>query len=129
VPARRYPSSGDPRLKTKSYKAIVKYWQRLKPEQCEATRCLLQGIPISYTKPRTQASLDVGHIIDRDTDPRQTWTVADTRPEHQRCNRAAGLVKAKLKGANGGRRPSSTPHTTLRAVGVHTELSTDAERW
>lgn len=129
MPARRYPSSGDPRLKTKSYKAIVKHWKRIKQEQCEAPRCLLPGTPIRYELPRTSASLDVGHIIDRDTDPRQTWTIADTRPEHQRCNRAAGLAKAKLKQRRSNSTRYSTPPTTLRAVSVHTELSTDAERW
>jgi 5-methylcytosine-specific restriction endonuclease McrA len=107
--ARAYPKTGDPRLKTASYRAILRYWQALKPEQCEADRCLLPGRAITYTVPRTQTSMDVGHVVPRLVDTRRTWVVADTRPEHQRCNRAAGLAEAKRRGANGGRTPTRSP--------------------
>jgi len=35
-------------------------------------------------------TLDVGHIMGRDIDPRSEWAPVDTQPEHVRCNRQAG---------------------------------------
>lgn len=89
MPGKSYPN-GDPRLKTPSYKAIVRYWQQQQPTRCEAPRCKMPGKPITYGPVRTATSLDVGHKTPREQDRRTTWTVDDTRPEHQHCNRAAG---------------------------------------
>jgi len=109
MPAKSYPISGDPRLKTKSYKAIVKYWRTVRQEHCEAPRCLLRGVPIRYAYPRTSASLDVGHILPRDQDTRTVWQIEDTRPEHQLCNRSAGTgVKQARANARRPARPDMT---------------------
>lgn len=86
------PRNGDPRLKTRQWQAIVNAWNRLQPQQCEATHCLLPGTPITYTTPRTPTSLDVGHKTPRNTDTRRTWTIDDTRPEHATCNRTEGTT-------------------------------------
>lgn len=83
--------SGDPRLKTPAWRAIVAHWTRLQPTDCQATRCLLPNIPIQYGGRRGPAHLDVGHIAYRVADQRQTWRLEDTRPEHARCNRTAGV--------------------------------------
>lgn len=124
MPARRYPKSGDPRLKTKSYRAIVAHWQNLKPEQCQAPRCLLPGVAIRYTLPRTSASLDVGHLTPRETDTRQVWQISDTRPEHQRCNRAAGVAMIRARGRG---RTRATNWSDSRAPGV--ELAITSDEW
>jgi hypothetical protein len=90
--------NGDPRLKTRSWQAIVAHFQRQQPTHCEATPCLLPGIPITYTPTRTRTSLDVGHKIPRAIDTRLTWTIADCRPEHAACSRSHGArVKAQIK--------------------------------
>jgi hypothetical protein len=89
----------DPRMGTPQWKQIRAYWQSIRPEQCEATRCLLPGEPITYTEQRTRTSLDVGHILDRNGDERTQWTITDTRPEHAHCNRSAGASIRSTKPA------------------------------
>lgn len=87
-------STGDPRLKTASWTAARAYWRNqltLDPSlPCHADRCLLPGRAIRLGAPRGRDSLDVGHREVRDGDPRTEWTIADTRPEHARCNRSHG---------------------------------------
>lgn len=94
----------DKRRNTYQWKRIQRYWAALKPNDCQATTCLLPGIPIRYTQPRGPDSLDVGHIHSVINDPRQAWTIADTRPEHARCNRSAGVnlgrARTKLRNAS-----------------------------
>lgn len=120
-PKRRWTSQDDPRLKTPSYRAILKYWADLIEKanrtggwvECQAPNCLLKNIPIKSGGPRTPAHLDVGHIIPRTTDQRQTWNIEDTRPEHARCNRSAGIkitqaIKARKK-AQAQQQGTTTP--------------------
>lgn len=97
MPSRRAPITGDPRLKTGAWADIKRHWQRERRPQCEAGRCLLPGVPIRYDGPRGPDSLDVGHRLGRDVDPRHTWTVDETRPEHERCNRSAGASYGNRK--------------------------------
>jgi hypothetical protein len=97
MPAKRFQGNGDPALKTKQWKAIKAYWQRTRHPTCEADRCLLPGTPIRYDGERGPDSLDVGHKQTRDTDARRIWNIADTRPEHERCNRSAGQAHGKQK--------------------------------
>jgi hypothetical protein len=95
------PRNGDPRLKTRQWRAIVNAWTRLQPVVCEATPCLLPTHPITYTPTRTRTSLDVGHKIPRAIDQRTTWTIDDTRPEHQYCSRSHGnKIKTQIKNRN-----------------------------
>lgn len=94
---RRASKGSDPRLQSASWRAIVTHWQTQQSPYCMATRCLLPGVPIRYTGRRGPDSLDVGHITARDHDPRTVWTVADTRPEHSRCNRSAGASAGNRK--------------------------------
>lgn len=87
--ARRW-AAGDPRLKTSSWSAIVAEWRRRRPERCESPRCKAPHVPIQYEGKRGRYHLDVGHVLDRAVDPRRTWRIEDTRPEHATCNRAGG---------------------------------------
>ena len=87
---RKDPRNGDPRLKTKEWKAIRKAWLHLQPETCQATPCLMPGTPIQYEGKRGPAHLDVGHKIPRALDTRRTWTINDTRPEHAHCGQSHG---------------------------------------
>jgi hypothetical protein len=98
VPPRGRPT-GDPRLKTYDWDRIKRYWQRQARPDCEATHCLLPGVPIRYTGPRGPDSLDVGHRNLRADDTRTTWTIDDTRPEHARCNRKAGSTAGHARRA------------------------------
>ena len=82
--------SGDPRLKTRSWQAIVARWNQLQPQRCESPRCKAPTVPIQYGGRRGPYHLDVGHKVDRKHDDRTTWTIEDTRPEHATCNRAGG---------------------------------------
>lgn len=97
---------GDPRLKTPSWRAIVREWNRRRPQVCQSPRCKAPHIPIQYGGHRSPWHLDVGHIADRRTDPRQTWTLSDTRPEHATCNRAGGAAIT-----NATRRPPPIAHS------------------
>jgi hypothetical protein len=106
MPAKRLQPSGDPALKTASWRAIRAYWIGIADPHCHATRCLLPGQPIRYTGRRGPDSLDVGHTTPRARDTRTTWTIPDTRPEHARCNRAAG---AKIRTRNARPRPRPQP--------------------
>ena len=54
-------------------------------------------MPIQYGGRRTRWHLDVGHILDRESDHRLTWAIEDTRPEHATCNRAAGADVTNAK--------------------------------
>jgi len=113
----RHPSQNDPRLNTAAYKALRTQWQAYiratnaagGAVYCQAGVCLLPNIPIRVDGPRTPAHLDVGHITPRILDPRTTWTMEDTRPEHARCNRTAGTNLAnqriKQRKAQNGRTP------------------------
>lgn len=105
MPAKRLQPSGDPALKTYQWLAIVGYWRAHAPTQCQAPRCLLPGVPIRYDGRRGPDSLDVGHKSMRDASARSTWQIADTRPEHARCNRSAG---ARYRWAK--HRPRGRPH-------------------
>lgn len=96
--------TGDPRLKTKSWSAIKAYWRNRREPECQSPDCLLPGIPIRYDGPRGPDSLDVGHLLPRDVDMRRTWSLHETRPEHQRCNRAHGSRYGHAK--HGHRTPS-----------------------
>lgn len=96
MPPRRQPT-GDPALATPGWRAIRAYWQAQALPDCQAPRCLLPGVPIRYTGNRGIDSLDVGHKGMRDQDTRTTWTVAETRPEHSRCNRSAGARYRQAK--------------------------------
>lgn len=107
MPGKRYPN-GDPRLKTRSYKAIVAYWNQIRPTRCEAPHCLLRGKPITYGPTRTSTSLDVGHKQPRQQDTRQTWAIEDTRPEHQHCNRSAGRAISAAPAVARAARPHLT---------------------
>jgi hypothetical protein len=89
----------DPRLKTQSWQRIVKYWRALRAQPC--ARCMGAHGPIDYDSPRFVLdehgrkhenvwALDVGHVLGRDLDHRDTWSVDDTQPEHALCNRQAG---------------------------------------
>lgn len=93
----RFAPTGDPRLKTYSWAGIKRHWRKQREAQCQAGRCLLPGVPIRYDGPRGPDSLDVGHRLGRDVDPRHEWTVDETRPEHQRCNRSAGATYGNRK--------------------------------
>lgn len=97
MPGKRYAPTGDARLKTGSWAAIKAYWRQQRPEQCQAARCLLPGVPIRYDGERGPDSLDVGHKLGRDVDPRRVWQVWETRPEHARCNRSAGATYGNRK--------------------------------
>jgi hypothetical protein len=94
---RRASKGTDPRLQSASWRAIVAYWQQQRSPHCMAPRCMLPGLPIRYTGRRGPDSLDVGHLVDRARDQRTVWTVADTRPEHSRCNRSAGASAGNRK--------------------------------
>jgi hypothetical protein len=105
-------------MHTPTYLAIRKHWQALlatrwgrgEPMHCEADRCLLPGLPIQHGGTRTPAHLDVGHRVPIVLDPRRTWTIDDTRPEHARCNRSAGVnLGRKLASL----RKAQTPPTPL----------------
>lgn len=90
--------NGDPRLKTRAWQAIVTHFAKKQYTQCQATPCLLPGLPITYTPQRTRTSLDVGHKIPRALDTRLTWTIADCRPEHAACSRSHGTkVRSMMK--------------------------------
>lgn len=90
---------GDPRLKTPSWRAIVRHWQALQLPDCQAPHCLLPGLPIQYQGQRGPAHLDVGHLDARADDHRQAWRLEDTRPEHARCNRSAGQALGQARRA------------------------------
>lgn len=96
MPPRKQPT-GDPALATPAWRAIRAYWQDQAHPDCQAPRCLLPDVPIRYTGRRGIDSLDVGHKDMRDQDTRNTWTLADTRPEHARCNRSAGASYRQAK--------------------------------
>jgi hypothetical protein len=92
-------------LKHPTWRAVCRHWQRQLRQhglQCQAPRCLAPGLPIAR-QPGTDWSLDVGHITDRDTAHAQGWTVAqanaiaNTRPEHRKCNRTAGARVGGLR--------------------------------
>ena len=83
----------DPLLQGPDWEAIKAYWRRVRGP---CARC---GGAIDYdTMPRYWASLDVGHIVDRDQAKRAGWTraeinsITNTQPEHQRCSREAGAI-------------------------------------
>ena len=91
----RRPSNydSDPLLTGGIWRKVRAYWiaQRLPCARC--------GRAIDYdTVPRYWRSLDVGHVVDRVTARGQGWTdeqinaVSNTQPEHQRCNREAGVT-------------------------------------
>lgn len=87
----------DPALKSASWRQVRAYWIRRRVSMCEAAICLLPGVPIRYDGKRGPDSLDVGHVVPRMYDrERTTWSVSETRPEHQRCSRAHG---ARLRAA------------------------------
>jgi hypothetical protein len=102
---RRWASQDDPRLHTPSWLAIRRHWQNLlltTTKQggaiyCQAPICKARGIPIQVGGRRGRWHLDVGHIIAREHDPRQTWTIDDTRPEHATCSRSAGVEIGRAK--------------------------------
>jgi hypothetical protein len=114
---RRWASQDDKRLKTRQYQKIVTHWKNYVAEMtrqgsavyCEAPLCLLKGIPIRVGGTRTPAHLDVGHKIAREHDPRPRWTLADTRPEHARCNRVAGVAIREAKRATQPRVTTPAP--------------------
>ena len=90
----RRPSNhaSDPLLTGGTWRKIRAHWIR---QRQPCARC---GQPIDYeTTPRYWRSLDVGHIIDRVTARAAGWTDAqinaltNTQPEHQQCNREAGV--------------------------------------
>jgi 5-methylcytosine-specific restriction endonuclease McrA len=95
MPPKRLQPSGDPALKSAAWRAVRAYWVAVATPQCQAPRCLLPGVPIRYTGKRGPDSLDVGHRVPRARDGRTTWAIADTRPEHARCNRSAGAYIGK----------------------------------
>lgn len=109
------PSTGDPRLKTPSWRAIVRYFNTTRPTHCEATPCRLPGQPITYTPNRTRTSLDVGHITPRAFDTRRTWTLADCRPEHAYCSRSHGQKVKRIK-------------NMIKTIGKH-EQAKSANKW
>lgn len=119
---RRWASQDDPRLHTPSWLAIRRAWQAQLTYldqhggalYCEADSCLLPGVPIQCGGPRTPAHLDVGHRIPRDRDPRLTWDITDTRPEHARCNRSQGRRdNAAKQRAQRDQRPTTTTELTV----------------
>ena len=99
----------DPSLKTEAWRRVRAHWIARR-EPC--ARC---GRDIDYDTPvRTWRSLDVGHVVDRVTARALGWTVAEindlsnTQPEHQRCNREAGVIlgnRRRRPGAARGVRP------------------------
>ena len=97
--------TGDPRLKTPSWKRIVAHWRRKVEEEttaggavyCQATPCRMPGVPIKVGGRRGPTHLDVGHHDPRATDDRTEWTIDDTRPEHQHCSRSHGSALANIK--------------------------------
>ena len=85
--------TGDPWLKHPTWAHAVRHWRaQQKRRRLACARC---GTPID-TRPGTPWSLDVGHVVDRRTARAMGWTVeqanalANTQPEHRRCNRQAG---------------------------------------
>jgi hypothetical protein len=108
----------DARRGSANWKRIRATWQQRRPTECQAERCLLPGVPITYTLPRNRASLDVGHINPAITDPRSTWRIEDTRPEHARCNRSAGVNLGRARAA--GQRPARAA-TPILGEQVETE--------
>lgn len=102
---RRWTSQDDPRLHTASWLDIRETWRmRLAAAikegggiYCEAPICKARGVPIQQGGVRGPWHLDVGHIIPREHDTRLTWTIEDTRPEHARCNRSAGVEVGRRK--------------------------------
>lgn len=119
-----FPISGDPRLKTAQWRALVAEWRKILRRDpaypCQSPRCLLPGLPIRTEGKRGPDSLDVGHILDRVTDPRTTWTLDDTRAEHARCNRSAGT---QVRVARQTGRPMPAPR---RQAG---EQASGSNRW
>jgi hypothetical protein len=89
--------------------ALRVYWRQLRGA---CARC---GGRIHYDEPRYRYvmrdgrrirvenpwALDVGHIKEQDLDPRKMYAPNETRPEHARCNRAAGARYVNRK--RGGR--------------------------
>ena len=72
---------------------IKKHWVDLALPRCQSPHCLMPGVPIDYTKPRTRpASLNVGHVMpvwmatQMGWTDQQIWCIENTRPEHRRCN-------------------------------------------
>ena len=88
----------DPLITGAAWKAVRAHWMRVRGP---CARC---GRPIDYDRAdRYWASLDVGHIVSRDRARALGWTDAqinainNTQPEHQRCNRVAGVRDGNAK--------------------------------
>ena len=87
----------DPLLVTAAYRAARRYWKQL------ALPCARCGRPINYDAPHLIAgklnpwAYQLGHKVGRTQARRLGWTdeqinaIANTQPEHQRCNHLAGI--------------------------------------
>ena len=100
----------DQTLSTKGWAKVKAHWIRLQLRQCQATRCLLPGVPIDYAPPYTKrTSFSCGHIVPRWKAKALGWSVeqingiANTRPEHAYCGKVDGArmgqqrQRAKIK--------------------------------
>src|SRR6059058_501283 len=87
----------NPLYSSRAWAEVKQHWITLAIPCCRAANCLMPGIPIDYTKPRTKPnSLNVGHITPvwaayaMGWTAQQTWSIANSRPEHRRCNLVEG---------------------------------------
>ena len=97
MPWRGPRSPHDQTLSTKGWARVKQYWIRLHLPTCQASRCLLPGIPVDYTPPYTKrTSFNAGHIVPRWKAKALGWSVermnsiANRRPEHRLCNMTDG---------------------------------------
>lgn len=110
---RRTPSTGDPALKTPARRALREQIRRL-GLPCQASRCLLPGVPVDYrTGARGPAAYVLGEIHPRwlGGDPADP---ANVRPEHWRCNAAAGAAITNTIRRARSRRRRHRPATATR---------------
>lgn len=90
--------TGDPLLKGRDWAELRAYWRK---RRLPCARC---GGQIDYEAPKTSPdAFDLGHIIGRDEARALAWprarinSVANTQPEHARCNRSAGAQYRNAK--------------------------------
>ncbi len=103
MPWRGPRTANDPMLSSKMWAKVKKHWKDRRLPRCQAAKCLLPGIPIDYTPPFTKpTSFNAGHVVPRWKAKALGWTVeqiysvANTRPEHRKCNVTEGAVMGRL---------------------------------
>ena len=118
------PRLSNPHTEPPSVKA---YWIRLHLPTCQASVCLLPGVPIDYAPPYTKrTSFNAGHIVPRWKARLLGWSVeqmnsiANSRPEHRLCN--------MTDGARTGQKRQRAKIETKR-LAVVTRWSPEYNRW